>query len=164
MARVTAAHDMPTNMTTSATGPHLSSYRALGSRRAIRLARHTNIHSEYTMKTMATGARIAPHIPEATACRLDVAAAPDSPPVPPPTGPERGRRADPAAAAAVPDDGLGGPDQAAAAVERKQRERHEQDQDGHGEPLEQRALVREERLGLHLDRERVGDGRATWPP
>ena len=57
MARVTAAHDMPTNMTTSATGPHLSSYRALGSRRAIRLARHTNIHSEYTMKTMATGAR-----------------------------------------------------------------------------------------------------------
>ena len=75
MARVTAAHDMPTNMTTSATGPHLSSYRALGSRRAIRLARHTNIHSEYTMKTMATGARIAPHIPEATACRLDVAAA-----------------------------------------------------------------------------------------
>ena len=56
----TAATETITSAPVNAAGPHVSSYLALGSLRAILRDRHRYVSSAYAMKEMATGARIAP--------------------------------------------------------------------------------------------------------
>ena len=116
-ARTTAAHDIPISITTKTTGPHLSSYFALGSRLEIRRARHRYIHSArherygYGREDGAANTRGDGRPAGGADGGAD-------------GGAERGgRRADSPTAAAVADDGVGRSAGVPAAVEREERER-----------------------------------------
>ena len=77
-AATAATEETTTKTTTSAVGPATSSYRALGSRRAMRLARHRYVHSAYAMNATETAASAAPPRKEARV-REDARGARDGP-------------------------------------------------------------------------------------